>query len=470
MVILSIALTSYITIDKEYKQLIEPSMKLHFLFFLLFINFLSIKTMETLNSVTENISCEAMPLWRPNSNELIIQKSIPHKPKVDPNNPDKFLPAIGLLSQLCVYNILTKTEKPLEDSYKPYFLSRCSAKGTYLAAMAAQLSILDESTNQIKNVSNSVSIWNLSTQAKIAHFFTHDPSFVISPEEKYIGSSGHETRNLVIHSMVTGDIIHTFTRRDQHSLAPTPFHSHEIVFSPDDQWVAIEDHGIIHIQNMDNPTPFPISIEGYMPQFGTHNKLIMRQGTTLLFCDTSNFKSGTFNIVPYKDLPNFRRDSKFLISKDCLKVLIPIAPHTLNGRYQRFDCSKLELLPGTYNIIATSDDFSLFATKTFEETFISSFEENTLEDRKDGKHYCIKFLLDHAFFSADNQYLFLENTRTIIIWCLKKGIHCFIKTSIPGFPLYKSSCSPDSTHLLVRSSTDQAILIDLRALTYKPID
>lgn len=444
-------------------------MKLHFLFFLLFINFLSIKTMENLNYATENISCEAMPLWRPNSNELIIQKSIPHKPKVDPNNPNKFLPVIGPLSQLYTYNILTKIEKPLEESYKQYFLFRCSAKGTYLAAMAAELPIIDESTNQIKNASNSVSIWNLSTQAKIAHFFTHDPSFVISPEEKYIGSSGHETRNLVIRSMATGDILYTFTRRDQHLLAATPLHSHEIAFSPDDQWVAVEDHGIIQIHNMENPTLSPFSFKGYLPRFGTHDKLVMRRGTTLLLCDTSNFKLGqTLSIIPYYGLPDFRRDSQFLVSKDCLKMMIHLSePKTFNSFYQRLDCANLKLLPGIFDILAISEDFSLFAARDRERIFISNFDDVT-ENLKD-KKYC-NYNADHAFFSPDNQYLFLETARGLLVWHLIKGIHSRLKSSIPRFPLYKSSCSPNSTHLLVRSNTNQATLIDLRTLIYKSTD
>lgn len=413
----------------------------------------------------EQIQCENKPLWRPNTHELILQKRIIQTVKKDPQNPRKNLPASGPVSGLCVYNPSTKTEEFLEDSYSPPMVMKCSDKGKYLAATFLCLPTITESKYSCNP--NQVKIWDLDTKKKISCFFTPQNSFVLSPNQTYIGCDAEDNASFIVRTILDGQIVCSI-KKDLPAQVPNAIYCYagslesSVSFNKDDSLLAYEEGGTTHIVELTNPEQPPVLISGHYPQFGNNNLLAIFRGETLLIYDTNqsitDLQTGqtTFAICSsIKEEIFGRNHSKLKFDRNLKQILVH---YSQIGFY---------LIPTTRSptvslsgIFAISSDFSRVAT-------MDSYGRMLLQDVATGKTlYQAHHNLENAssFFSKDNNYFFIDTMHCLYIKHTQKG-SAWVSSKCVGVP---SICSSDSAYVLRRTGPTTAILINLQALSYSP--
>lgn len=220
------------------------------------------RQVSTLN--TRNI-CSFTPICRPNSNtgEVIIAK-------ITGTHPSS------------TYLYLTYSDEEdhlLENSSDTYLFSRCSAKGTYLAALSVNYPQVTPH-RVIPNPANTVKVWNLNTKKLALTFLTQQLQFAISPQENYIACDAEDNASLVVYSLVTSKIHAQFTKQKPKAyFGVCPAMQDSISFSPNDQFIAYEECGIIRVLDLQYPKQPSIVIErgGYSPQFENNNLLKIRR-------------------------------------------------------------------------------------------------------------------------------------------------------------------------------------------------
>lgn len=432
-------------------------------------NFFSLGMQGPHPIVEYTFACEGSPLWRPNTQELILQKRLIRKPAHNPEDPTSFLKAHGPLVYTCIYNPTTGQEQPLEKGNELPLSMKCSSNGTYLAALTACPAQISSESTLILNPKNLLTVWNLVTRTIVLESITPQLAFTISPQEQYIATESEDNSNLLIRSLVDGSLVRTIAKKtmgsDQIFISAL---RDAIAFSPDDTLIAFENKGITHIINVKNPHIAPLVIEGYSPQFSIENVIKVRNGSPLFFYSTDK-----------KDIQESEQPLQLLgcsggTYKDKFKwrtTLDPEFRHAIiapgfGETYYEIFYIRDNIFSSENSIIAVSADFSLYVV--LEGMFAQIKKVNT-------KEMLHKFPQDlmgglHIFFSQNNQYLFSENNENIVIWNFQKGYAVYKKKiTNPATPYIPSVCSPECTHLLIRSAPSQATIIDLNALPYKKI-
>lgn len=254
-------------------------MKLYYSSFLIAFIFAStIHSMDRYKTSYDEIPNEGKSICAFGPGKVIVEKkSIPCKVKRDPKNPRKFLRAPGPLTQLCLYNYTTKISEPLENSHEIYFSPYCSAKGTYFAALTPIPSQYSNDDKYIPNSENILKVWNLKTKKLIFQCATSNLSFKMSPQENYIVFESPNAANIVIRFLANGNLAYLLKKQDppqfHHCLHgsvtghPCPLLPDSIAFSPDDQFIAVEEHRKIQVRDLQNPQKTFAIVEGYAPQF-----------------------------------------------------------------------------------------------------------------------------------------------------------------------------------------------------------
>lgn len=434
---------------------------------------------EPLPRLGNEILCENTPIWRPKTHELILQKRIAQHVRIDPENSSKTLPALGPLLYTCIYNPLTHTEQLLENGHQLFFSLKCGDKGIYFAALnscKAEFKEIDSRLVFIPSSSNLVSVWNLVTKKMLPQFKTAQTSFKISPQETYIACDSEDNKDFIIRALANNMIVRSITKKTLPILKNPnycPSLAESCSFSSDDRLVAYADEGEIQVIDLHAPEQEAIRVPGLTPHFMALNILLVPNAAMLHLYDTNK---------PLIDL-----------GSQC-KTLATCCKHTNSGLRNKFQFDTerhdkiigpsnesedhfymINLLNGTTSewkqVIAISPDLSCIATRDAQNIYIENIDSYMYRKRFQCTHY---INAPHVFFSLNNEYLFFENNSLIYIWNFKKGSASHHKNILDGFPLpgsnstnfIRSSCSPDSRYLLVRTRPSRAILIDLNRLDY----